>query len=346
MSETDDTSPGGDAGPADADGTDRPEGSLLRGYVPRGPRDGAWPDERPRLLGRLVGVPVLLLILLAGGFSVVILGAVGGLAVLVAQAGSFEEATRLAMQQEFTALFFFATFFIGFGGFLLLGLGVVGLANWKVRHALALRRPGLVPLLGAALGGLFVGLFPGWVAQEIIRWMPELGERGTLELIGRLMAGGTLLDTVLMATTVTLGAGFLEELCFRGLLWNALERLLPGWGGQLLAFLLTSTFFFVAHLDPVQAPAIVFTAFFLGWLRWQSGSIWPGIVAHLVNNGLATILTIALAGMEGDEMPMPLWLALLGALVTLLVAVVVGLVPRKPPATPEDAWADRVVRGA
>ena len=58
----------------------------------------------------------------------------------------------------------------------------------------------------------------------------------------------------------------------------------------------TSLIFAGYHMDPVQSVALVFTALGLGWLRWMSGSVWPGVLLHAVNNGLGVISAIALGG--------------------------------------------------
>jgi ABC-2 type transport system permease protein/sodium transport system permease protein len=58
----------------------------------------------------------------------------------------------------------------------------------------------------------------------------------------------------------------------------------------------------------------------LGWLRWRSGSVLPGVLLHLLHNGL--LVSVALfpgvfgpvaAELEGARHVPPLWLALAAA---------------------------------
>ena len=87
-----------------------------------------------------------------------------------------------------------------------------------------------------------------------------------------------------------------EELVFRGLLWSALEERLP----PMAVWIITSLCFAAYHMDPLHAVAIIATALVLGWLRLISGSLWPGVLAHLANNinGVAWIFVL---GPDSEE---------------------------------------------
>lgn len=200
----------------------------------------------------------------------------------------------------------------------LLGLAAVGLAygfseqRWSdIREVLGLEHPGWWGFsLAAAAGALTVGLLPGWVAAQIYALLPELA--GTLTLLTERMATGSTGGRTVLVLAVCIAAPLGEELAFRGFLWHHLEGVMPGWA----VWIATSLLFAAYHLDPVQSPALVPTALFLGWLRWQSGSLIPALLAHGVNNVLATV---ALLTPTGDEpFVIPLSVALTGALATCL----------------------------
>lgn len=92
-----------------------------------------------------------------------------------------------------------------------------------------------------------------------------------------------------LIVAVVLFAPILEELLFRG--W-VLPRLMRRFG-EVPGFLLTALGFTALHLDaPQVAPPILALALALGWLRLRTRSVWPGVLAHALNNGLA----LALAG--------------------------------------------------
>lgn len=302
------------------------------------PDIGHWPDERARLPSRFTAVAVAVLLGFIGLMSLVCLGATAGIAVAaVRDPGILTNPDPNAL---LSSEFMFASFFVGFGGFAAFGTALTFAVGWRPRHALALRGSPILPFLVAILGGLVVGLFPGWIAQQLMEAFPDLANRGALEMISRLMTSGSWVSRGLLISTVVIGAPLFEEICFRGLLWNALERIAPGVWGQLLALVFTSLAFLLAHADLVQSPALFATAFFLGWLRLTSGSLIPCIIAHFLNNLLATVLTIAFADVS-ETFDTPLWLAAVGLGLTLFLALVALLGRRRPLATPEAAWAAR-----
>lgn len=134
---------------------------------------------------------------------------------------------------------------------------------------------------------------------------------GVVALVGGLVVGlvillGTdlaptqvLTDTVVLtdgwrlvlALWIVLGAPFGEELLFRGLLWNALEkqsgRVSPL--GRLLAhrwviLLVTATLFALWHRELWRLPVLLVGGLALGMARLRSGSVFASSTAHSVNN--------------------------------------------------------------
>ncbi|MFM9942940.1 MAG: lysostaphin resistance A-like protein [Hyphomicrobiaceae bacterium] len=84
-------------------------------------------------------------------------------------------------------------------------------------------------------------------------------------------------------------AGLIEEIVFRGILSRTLESTALGfWGGATLA----SAIFAVMHLQYGLVGQIVVFAMGLtfSWLRASTGSIWPGVVTHALNNALALLI--------------------------------------------------------
>lgn len=302
--------------------------------------NGVWPDENPRLRSRWAAVGALAVYALGGVTSILCVGGLLGAIVLIARGGL--EGAMASPEELITGDVMAVTFFGGFGAFCVLGVVLTFALGWRPLHALALRAASW-PLLGLALlGGLIVGFLPGFIAQQLMEAFPNLADEGSLDLISGLLTEGTALEQALVVLTITIGAPFLEEFCFRGLMWNATERIFPGHAGQASAFVLTSLAFLLAHADPVQSPALIPTAFFLGWLRWRSGSIWPGVLAHFVNNTLATVMTYASfaygAGAESSD-ETSLVLAVLGGLATVGVVILAWVFRRRPAATPEHAVA-------
>src|SRR5207302_822583 len=93
-------------------------------------------------------------------------------------------------------------------------------------------------------------------------------------------------------------APFVEELFFRGFLFGVYRRRQPLW----LAYIVSSVLFTVLHLEPTRMNVAqmaglsvgIFTlAMMLAWLYQHTGSLYPGMVAHAVNNATGLILFYA-----------------------------------------------------
>lgn len=130
----------------------------------------------------------------------------------------------------------------------------------------------LMPMLG--------GLLTQWLAQghPVSQDIKQLGAHISL---------GLRLPLALLV--VTLGP-LVEELLFRGVLLSALAR----YTGQGAAIVLSAALFACVHLPDLSflwyaLPNLALLGLVLGWLRVQSGSIWPAVLAHGVNNLLAVI---------------------------------------------------------
>jgi hypothetical protein len=85
---------------------------------------------------------------------------------------------------------------------------------------------------------------------------------------------------------------------------------------------------------------VLFLGLFLGWLAWRSGSIWPPVAAHAVNNTLGSLVAARGAADPGAT----------GALGGSLILLALGIAALSPLAlawmratpTPPDASSDLV----
>jgi len=111
-----------------------------------------------------------------------------------------------------------------------------------------------------------------------------------------------------LAFVVGIGAGIPEEIFFRG---YALRRLAIA-HGKIPAVIVSALLFGIFHLDPLHAPLAASMGVFLGFVVVKTGSIYPAISAHAINNAAATMT----AGLEFDESY--LWPTLLGGAVVAL----------------------------
>ncbi len=74
-----------------------------------------------------------------------------------------------------------------------------------------------------------------------------------------------------------------EELLFRGFVLTGLRKD----SGPVAAALVSAFFFGINHLDPARLGAVSFLGVLLAVLVLRSGSIFPAVLCHFANNGLA-----------------------------------------------------------
>lgn len=80
-------------------------------------------------------------------------------------------------------------------------------------------------------------------------------------------------------------APLVEEAVFRGLLYGWVA----GRWGTTIAWLASSILFAAAHVEPTHALLVLPLGLWFGWLRRRTDSLWPSLVAHMVNNSLAVV---------------------------------------------------------
>ncbi len=183
-------------------------------------------------------------------------------------------------------------------------LGVVGLVVSGVMGIIALAVAVLIRIRGlsafgfrrAGLRHMMVGAGLGLVAYVLgavvaVAYMTLAGDPQNIQGSYQAAAAGGVLSLV-----VTLVAGSLitplgEESLFRGVFANALMSRYGPWIG----IITSAAIFAVAHgINPVLPVAFVVGLLTALLFRW-SGSIWPGIMLHGVNNATALLVPVVLA---------------------------------------------------
>jgi membrane protease YdiL (CAAX protease family) len=145
--------------------------------------------------------------------------------------------------------------------------------------------------LGAGVG--VAGILAGAGLQSLTR---EVLPSRLVEAfdVGRALMRAGWSRAVLLGV-VSLLPALCEELAFRG----GLQSALAGRRSPARAVALSALVFAVFHLDPIRFPGVLLLGVAFGWLAWRTGSIWPSMVAHAVNNGTA-VLGLLLASQATD----------------------------------------------
>ena len=99
------------------------------------------------------------------------------------------------------------------------------------------------------------------------------------------------------ALVVAIVAPFVEELLYRGLGYGLLTQFISA----LPAILITGLAFGLAHGLVLGLPVLAFFGVTLAWLRWQTGSVYPGMVVHGIFNALALVAGGAQVSERFDE---------------------------------------------
>lgn len=89
------------------------------------------------------------------------------------------------------------------------------------------------------------------------------------------------------ALTAAVVPAFVEELLFRGVIMSRLLRF-----GKYPAIFISAVLFGLMHQSPAQILYTTAAGILIGWAVVECGSVWVGIVIHLLNNFISVIYDI------------------------------------------------------
>ena len=218
---------------------------------------------------------------------------------------------------------------VGFG---LLALAVARLHSPDVREYLRVRRPDGPGLGLAALG--WATLYPAvlWAGQlnESLpqpEWLRSF-EQSQVELLEGALLGSDL-STAFLFVALALTPAVCEELLFRGYLQRQVERR----AGAVASIVVVGVLFGLYHLRLSQVVPLSMLGIYMGFVVWATGSLWSGVLVHLLNNGLAVAVAslakrrggVDMAEIEATTIP---WYLGIGGLL-LTYGVVQALLHRR-----------------
>jgi membrane protease YdiL (CAAX protease family) len=155
------------------------------------------------------------------------------------------------------------------------------LLTGEAAAALRLVRPARLSTAALATAGVLpAGMVIDEAAYLLHRAWPKVFDTGTLDAFSRVFSDSGPAAFALVAAAVSVGPALGEELFFRGLLLRAFGRGLRPWA----AVLVSSVLFGVLHMDALQGAAAALVGGYLAYAVLATGSLWPAVLAHGVNN--------------------------------------------------------------
>jgi membrane protease YdiL (CAAX protease family) len=207
-------------------------------------------------------------------------------------------------------------------------------------------------LVAQALGA---GLASLWM--HLLQLSPSLFEtlRKVQDLLDSSMKKLVIADNptqlVIGLISIAVVPAMCEELFFRGFTLANIERsgkngLRTGTG-----IVLSALIFGLAHVSPINLPALVVLGLVFGWLLVKTNDIRITMTAHFINNGIVVVALYFLAGeqditetlLSSEALPLADSLLLTGVCTVLLVAILayIGkLAMQNSPTFPNESHTD------
>jgi len=192
--------------------------------------------------------------------------------------------------------------------------------------ALGLVAPRWRTLALAALGVLPMGILSDELTYGLGRAAPGLFDSFLLERFAATFTNASAPWFVALTAAIAVGPAIGEELLFRGIILRSLAARLPGG----LAVLLSAILFGAIHFDALQGLGAMLIGLYLGFLALATGSLWPAIAAHAINNLLCALLARLDPEGAGSAFDAGHPWPLVAASVLAVAAVIAALVRTRP----------------
>ena len=216
----------------------------------------------------------------------------------------------------------------------------------QIRSAFGLGRPKLIFflaafLLGISLWPLVMSIISGW--HEVYGWIAgaEKGDAWHDRLVAETaeqVARVRMVSPWVIAASLSLIPAVCEEWFFRGMLLRTLLTTKKVWTAILISALVFGLFHVLSNsviaLDRLVPTTLV--GIVLGYIAYQSSSIWPGVLLHSLHNAAVAFLAYyqpRLSQMDwfpGEDEPLPALWIIVGAVVASIGVGLLYLSKRDP----------------
>lgn len=165
--------------------------------------------------------------------------------------------------------------------------------------------------------------FVAWLGEinqriPLPQWMRGLEDNVGTQMEAFLKAKSTF-DVIINVILIGLLPAICEEICFRG----ALQRILIHiFRSPIAGIIVTAILFSALHMQFQGFLPRMFLGALLGFMYWYSGSLWPGIAAHFVNNAVQVVIVSYAPQYINKNPEMPVFLALASIILVMALAYV------------------------
>lgn len=140
-----------------------------------------------------------------------------------------------------------------------------------------------IKFIGIGLGTVGFGLILTNLTMKILEGTQIL--ENALKLMENAFSSQGALEGVITLLVVVIGAPLVEELLFRGVLFEELNRIVS----EKATIILTALIFGLYHFNIIQSPNTFIMGLVLAYVYYKTKSIKAPIIIHATNNLLATM---------------------------------------------------------
>lgn len=119
---------------------------------------------------------------------------------------------------------------------------------------------------------------------------------------------------IVLTFTLAVIPAIVEEFCIRGVVLQPLRRY-----GDKFAIVMSAAIFSILHGNMVQIPYTLVAGIYFGYLCVATGSLWPSIILHFINNMFSVIQIVVLSN-YGEETSAKAIILMLGVLIAVGIA--------------------------
>lgn len=158
-----------------------------------------------------------------------------------------------------------------------------------MKKLFSLKKPGLLNTIGALFIGVGMLLANGMLTSLLTLVFPKSIE-GANELL-YLFHGVSFIEVFLI---VAVAPAICEELAFRGFLFGILKNKFK----PFIAIAIIGALFGLYHMNIIKFFAVGLLGGVMAYVVWKTGSIFLGMLIHLMNNGFSVFMAMKPAAME------------------------------------------------